>query len=58
MVNFEKEPLLKPNSHDVLKWWKSNQAKYPILADEVRRYLAAPPTTVPSERLFSQSRLT
>ena len=40
-------------SQDPLSWWKSNGDGYPHLREVAKRYLAAPSTSVPSERLFS-----
>jgi hypothetical protein len=38
---------------DSLAWWKNNSDKYARLSVLVRRYLAVPSTSVPSERIFS-----
>lgn len=46
---------LKSNKKsDPLDWWKVNAVKYPKLGKLVWKYLSAPATSVPSERLFSE----
>lgn len=44
------EPLLQRNA-DIYSYW--NCSPYPILRSAVLKYLSAPPTSVPSEQLFS-----
>ena len=38
-----------------LAWWKVSYSNYPRVAQVARRYLAAPSTSVPSERMFSSA---
>jgi hypothetical protein len=38
---------------DVLEWWKTNEAKLPLLAAKARRWLCVPATSASSERMFS-----
>lgn len=45
------------NEEDPLLWWKINSNKYPMLSPVAREYLTAPPTSVPSERVFSAAGL-
>jgi len=46
------EPLLSRTS-DMLAWWRDNKGRFPLMASVARTYLGAPPSRVPSERLFS-----
>jgi hypothetical protein len=42
-----------PNDFDVLKWWKGNSSRLPILAKMAKDLFAIPISTVPSESTFS-----
>ena len=41
------------HDNDPLSWWRENATSFPLLSKLARRYLACPPSSVPSERLFS-----
>lgn len=41
------------NDVNPLTWWKVNEHKYGLLFSIARQYLVTPPTSVPSERMFS-----
>ena len=46
-----------PLTEDALVWWKENEKRYPLLRNLAARVLAAPPTSVPSEQIFSKAGL-
>jgi len=52
LSDFLLEPLLKRNDDPAIGW-KQNKNRYPALSKVAQMYLAPPPTSVPSERLFS-----
>jgi hypothetical protein len=47
-----REPTVYRN-YDSVIWWQQNYHRFPLLASLARRFLAAPTSSVASERLFS-----
>ena len=45
-------------TEDPLMWWKESEKRYPLVGNLAARVLAAPPTSVPSEQIFSKAGLT
>ncbi|CAH2329533.1 zinc finger BED domain-containing 4-like, partial [Pelobates cultripes] len=48
-----KEPVINRKGNP-LEWWKENETHFKTLASYARRYLCYPPSSVPSERVFSE----
>jgi len=46
------EPQLRYD-FDPFEWWKSNEKKYPLVANAAKKCLSIPATSVSSERCFS-----
>jgi len=46
------EPLIS-RQDDPASWWKMNMHRFPQLSPLAQKFLAPPPTSVTSERLFS-----
>ena len=40
---------------NVLKWWQTNESKFPFMAKVAREVLCIPATSTPSERAFSKA---
>ncbi|CAG8727098.1 39535_t:CDS:1 [Gigaspora margarita] len=51
-LNHYLESSPEPSTTDVLKWWKTHENRYPILAIMAQDYLA---TSAPVECIFSES---
>ena len=51
---FLSEPLISCQD-DPASWWKMNMHRFPQLSPLTQKFLAPPPTSVPSERLFSNA---
>ena len=48
------EPLIDRQIGQALQWWKQNISRLHLLAPLARKFLSPPPSSVPSERVFSE----
>ncbi|KAJ8367175.1 hypothetical protein AAFF_G00324540 [Aldrovandia affinis] len=49
-----KEPVIDRWRGDPLQWWRQNEGRFKLLAKQARKFLCAPRSSVPSERVFSE----
>lgn len=54
LLRFKAEPQIDMDCCPV-EWWRAHEGAYPVIATLAMKYLGSPATTVPCERLFSQS---
>ncbi|KAK3892773.1 hypothetical protein Pcinc_003361 [Petrolisthes cinctipes] len=54
MRRYLEEPLI-PREGDPMTWWKDHSPLFPKLAEQAKKFLCIPATSVPSERLFSKA---
>uniref|UniRef100_A0A3Q1EVB9 HAT C-terminal dimerisation domain-containing protein n=1 Tax=Acanthochromis polyacanthus TaxID=80966 RepID=A0A3Q1EVB9_9TELE len=48
------EPLIDRKTGNPLEWWQHNAVRFNLLAPIAQKFLSAPPSSVPSERVFSE----
>ena len=53
LERYMREPVIDRKKGNPLEWWKSNGFRYKGLSGLARRFLCSPPSSVPSERVFS-----
>ena len=49
-----KEPVIDRQKGDPLQWWRQNEGRFKLLAKKARKVFCAPPSSVPSEHVFSE----
>ena len=49
----EEDCMPDSSDFDILSWWKMNKARYPLLSEIAKDFLAIPISTVASESAFS-----
>ncbi|XP_056100506.1 zinc finger BED domain-containing protein 4-like [Rhinichthys klamathensis goyatoka] len=54
LQQYVSEPVIDRRMGKPLEWWKQNEKRFPILARLSRKFLCPPPSSVPSERVFSE----
>ncbi|MPD04930.1 Zinc finger BED domain-containing protein 4 [Portunus trituberculatus] len=54
---YHTDKRISGTSQDSLQWWKTMKTVYPDLAKVACQYLSCPPSSVPSEQLFSSAGL-
>ena len=59
LTSYLKTPRIQPSEKfDSVTWWFENKKDFPVLSRIAKDYLSIMPTSIPSERTFSQSGLT
>ena len=54
---YHKQKRIRGSNEDALKWWNQHSGDFPNLVKIVRTYLCCPPSSIPSEQLFSSAGL-
>ncbi|XP_063746153.1 zinc finger BED domain-containing protein 4-like, partial [Eleginops maclovinus] len=54
LQHYLQEPVINRQTGKPLEWWKQNASRLHLLAPLARKFLCPPPSSVPSERVFSE----